>query len=434
MIIFLSYTNGDSEFASILSEYLLSQGHEIANWEYNRPTATGKSVLDLIGEKMQAAELFIVIWSHQSNRSRRAADELLAIKMLVDTDDSKFIIPIILDNAKPPLELLQYLFIRLDRKSPDFSSIGEELLLLRDQIDLNDSNTSKKPQSPNLEPLRSAHQEGKLTLVCGAGISIGANIPPWNTLLDRLLDAMLTRLISGKSDFAAARSELNDIRENSSLIAGRYLKNVLKDDFQEEVRKSLYENSLKTCPIIDAIVDLSRPKRGKAHLESIISFNFDDLLEQNLKTASIDHKPIFTEGSRSSSTELPIFHVHGYLPKTGKLNKNNQIVFSEDSYHDQFIDPFSWSNLTQLNKFTQNTCLFVGLSMTDPNLRRLLDVAMRRDGQGGKRHFAILKRSIDSSKNRLMESLREQDAASLGITIIWVDDFDDIPVLIRALV
>jgi hypothetical protein len=70
------------------------------------------------------------------------------------------------------------------------------------------------------------------------------------------------------------------------------------------------------------------------------------------------------------------------------LHKENQIVFSEDSYHDQFVDPFSWSNLTQLNKFTQNTCLFIGLSMTDPNLRRLLDVAVRRDGEGGKLSYS----------------------------------------------
>jgi hypothetical protein len=113
--------------------------------------------------------------------------------------------------------------------------------------------------------------------------------------------------------------------------------------------------------------------------------------------------------------------------------KDSKIVFSEDSYHDQFVDPFSWSNLTQLNKFTQNSCLFVGLSMTDPNLRRLLDVAKRRDGKGGNRHYVILKRSSDSSRNRMMESLREQDAASLGISILWVDEFGEIPRLIKSI-
>ena len=43
-----------------------------------------------------------------------------------------------------------------------------------------------------------------------------------------------------------------------------------------------------------------------------------------------------------------------------------EVVFSEDAYHSQFMEPFSWSNLIQLNKLGQSTCLFVGLSLTDP--------------------------------------------------------------------
>lgn len=429
--IFISSTGRDQSFVDELSEFLRQQNHQVDSW--STTPANARSVLEILDEKSQEADLFIIVWGRYSSQSRNAENELLAIKMLVDTDESKSMFPVVLDDVAVPIELSRYLFLKMDRKAPNFGAILSSLKRLETVNDETAISANRAPLSPDITHLQKAHQDGKLTLVCGAGISIGANIPPWNTLLDRLLDAMLKRLVAGKSDMAAARSELRDIRENSSLIAGRYLKNVLKGDFQEEVRKALYKDSDQSCSAIDAIVELARPKRGKAHLDSVISFNFDDLLERNFRSASIEHKPIFSEGSRSDSTELPIFHVHGYLPKSGKLNKNNQIVFSEDSYHDQFVDPFSWSNLTQLNKFTQNTCLFVGLSMTDPNLRRLLDVAIRRDGDTGARHYAVLKRNSDSSKNRMMESLREQDAASLGVSILWVDEFEDIPKLIRSL-
>ncbi len=66
-------------------------------------------------------------------------------------------------------------------------------------------------------------------------------------------------------------------------------------------------------------------------------------------------------------------------------------MFSEDSYHSQFIEPFSWSNLIQLNKLNQNTCLLIGLSLTDPNLRRLLDVSSRKNSEKKINHYIIKK-------------------------------------------
>ena len=431
MQILVSHTSRDRDLALGLLDYLTNLGHKVERW--SNPLATGRPVIDLVFDAMQTADVFVILWGKYSWQSKGALAEISAIKTIVDTDETKFILPIALDDINVPIDLSSYSVVRISSDLPNFELVASALNTLEASDQPREIVDTQNLESPNIEALRKAHRNGKLTLVCGAGISIGANIPPWNTLLDRLLDAMLSRLTSTKSEIEVARSELDDIKGNSSLIAGRYLKNVLKDDFQEEVRRALYKGSHQTCETIDAIVELARPKRGQAHLDSIINFNFDDLLERNFKAASIDHKPIFSEGRRSAPTELPIFHVHGYLPKSGRLNKGNQIVFSEDSYHDQFVDPFSWSNLTQLNKFTQNTCLFVGLSMTDPNLRRLLDVAIRRDEEGDKRHFAILKRSSDSSKNRMMESLREQDAASLGISILWVNEFREIPLLIRSL-
>ena len=110
-----------------------------------------------------------------------------------------------------------------------------------------------------------------------------------------------------------------------------------------------------------------------------------------------------------------------------KIDFKNEVVFSEDAYHSQFIDPFSWSNLVQLNHLNNSTCLFIGISLTDPNMRRLLDVSIRKNGKGEKNHYIVKKRytieelypesEIVKLKDRkvipVIESIEEQDANHL---------------------
>ena len=227
------------------------------------------------------------------------------------------------------------------------------------------------------------------------------------------------------------------ILSSSSLIMGKYLKTNLGQDFLPELRDTLYKNNPVTCDLIKAIVEISRPQRDGKPLNSIITFNFDALIEENLEKNNVKFKAIDNEGIRNSPTELPIYHVHGYLPRKGEISSHTNVVFSEDAYHTQFIEPFSWSNLIQLNKLSQNTCLFVGLSLTDPNLRRLLDVACRKDPSNSLNHFIIKKTpNIKGSEqiDELMMFLEEQDANELGLNVLWVKEFDEIGKLIRKLI
>lgn len=189
--------------------------------------------------------------------------------------------------------------------------------------------------------------------------------------------------------------------------------------------------------MIDAIVDLARPQRDGKPLDSIVTFNFDGLIEENLDASRIRYRAISREGERTKPSELPIYHVHGYLPRKGRIRKDDEIVFAEDAYHSHFIDSFSWSNLIQLNKLRQNFCLFVGLSLSDPNMRRLLDVANRKSASSSLSHYIIRKSpsvgTSDDTVDELAHLLEEQDANELGLNGIWVDDFEEIAPLIRSL-
>ena len=155
---------------------------------------------------------------------------------------------------------------------------------------------------------------------------------------------------------------------------------------------------------------------------------------------------------------LPIYHVHGYIPRNGN-GLDTKITLGEDLYHQQYTNIYSWENLIQLSKYKDYHCLFIGMSFTDPNQRRLLDIANTQRGNQSFRHFILRKRSsIKKVKGRLKTFLDnnekvfdkklgygiefddllsemvnidcmfdEQDAESLGVRTIWVDGFEDMP-------
>jgi hypothetical protein len=224
---------------------------------------------------------------------------------------------------------------------------------------------------------------------------------------------------------------------SSALILGKYLKNTLGKDFSRTTRDALYAKSAKSSALLDAIVDLARPRREGKALDSIVTFNFDALIEENLSIAKVPNVSIYTESIKHQPHQLPVYHVHGFLPRKGKIPDTTEIVFSEDAYHGQFLDPFSWSNLIQLTKYTQNTCLFVGVSLTDPNLRRLLDVSSRKSTDKAKSHYILKKLPDlgggDDKLNSLARLLEEQDANVLGINVLWVRTYDEMPNLLGSL-
>ena len=79
------------------------------------------------------------------------------------------------------------------------------------------------------------------------------------------------------------------------------------------------------------------------------------------------------------SSDTVIFHPHGYLPRRGRsyARRSRDIVLSEDDYHSLYSSPYSWANIVQLFLLLGHVALFVGCSLTDPNLRRLLDLVVK---------------------------------------------------------
>lgn len=310
-------------------------------------------------------------------------------------------------------------------------------------------------------------RNGRISLFLGAGVSSSAGLPNWDTLLNRLFVSMLTE---SDQDVVGTENEninsivrrLRQIDGPSTLTLARYIRKGMssglsseRSKFIDSVTKQLYglrdRRFSLNSDLIREIVSLCTPMRSGAKVRGVVTYNFDDLLERVLEEREIAHRSIFEEEDLADPEELPLYHVHGFLPENRSEYPNldrSTLVFSEEGYHQIYRDAYHWSNLIQLNWLKETSCLMIGLSLTDPNLRRLLEISTKSVDKP--RHFAFMKRMgydefakkgtstlvkapaqmvrkfLDRHHNLNEEVLRE-----LGVSIIWYKHYDEIPGLLK---
>lgn len=75
--------------------------------------------------------------------------------------------------------------------------------------------------------------------------------------------------------------------------------------------------------------------------------------------------------------------------------------------------------------------------MTDPNLRRLLDIAIQ-DSENDPRHFVFLPRISEfgtdknaEAKNNEAMKIQKQIFMELGLRVIWYRDYNELPKLLK---
>lgn len=302
-----------------------------------------------------------------------------------------------------------------------------------------------------VEQLHDAYINDKMVLFLGAGASRDAKIAAWDQLISELFVTLINKQLQAnciqmnEDERNKILDEIQNQNGNSPLLQTRFLRTGFENDFEEIIREILYKDALETSELLEEIGQLCIPNRGKLGIIAVVNYNFDDLIEKNLKRLRVKYHSIYGEGMFPDTDELGIYHVHGFLPQDKDSYNNltkSLLVFSEEGYHKLMLEPYNWANISQLNYMMNNTCVFIGLSMTDPNMRRLLEVATQKmEGEDSVcRHYAIMKRfhlaradgdeSIRSFE-RSNESLQESFFNEIGVNIIWVDDYNEIPLLLK---
>lgn len=276
-----------------------------------------------------------------------------------------------------------------------------------------------------------------ITIFLGAGVSASAGLPIWSELLKRICTVFFVhwewQLRNAKHEKALAPPRQLSIAfwesffwtpsaiqaaerfiQGSPIVAAQQIKNCVRDiDWRYLVNKSLYygPGGIIRSSLFETLALLCAAPNA---IQAVVNTNYDSLFESYLDEKHVPFSVIWAADCKCRVGSLPLYHPHGYMKWAG--GPVAPLVLAEEDYLLHSNQPYYWPNVTQLSLLSRSTCTFVGHSLTDPNLRRLL-----RTSQGASRptHFAFLPCWEEASvEDRMSLSLFDRDLASLGVRSI----------------
>jgi len=232
------------------------------------------------------------------------------------------------------------------------------------------------------EPLVSAYREGRCAILVGAGASVGAGLPTWSGLLQRMIaEGERLRLIKG--DKLAEYKALVGDSAKFLMLAGS-LKEDLASNFDEFIEATFITPKPEPTALHAAIVRAT-------HLKFVITTNYDILLELAYQKGGTYGLPVCTFKDtgeiqrRLYKREFFILKAHGDAAKAG-----NGIILTEIDYRELLYRQRAYQSLLAA-MFSMFTIVFVGASLVDPEIRLLLGyLADEFAPTTGPNHYALM--------------------------------------------
>ncbi len=322
-------------------------------------------------------------------------------------------------------------------------------------------------------------------LCIGAGSSRGTTngvFPEWSELVDRLIqeDKEAT-----KAD-ALAKSLKHDFNADALIQAAKDRLKLSDDQFIRKLEELLYEDLKNKAGeewtnIAKGLTAVSPAELPTHHWEAFVQFfaaSYPDLSALQLarvvsKTAGTDREPaavisfnaeplfyalvngvrglsssenkpsktlrMFNRVTRGISYQeaarIPYIFCHGLLNIEGGFKRfaasasAEKLVFSEAAYLQLANNAFSWQAALFIGAAVLRSIVFVGLSFSDPNVRRWLawihanrvhELRLRGRDERSYEHYWIKTDPHNESRKRWLESL----VRHLGVRLVWIDGWN----------
>lgn len=241
--------------------------------------------------------------------------------------------------------------------------------------------------------------DGDVTVFVGAGASVGSGLPTWSELVELLTQELGDTPVGADLPMLARYYEL--------AFGRRRLVQVLTDALSSGEPNAIH--------------------RGIAslHPRTLVTTNFDDLLEQALQLERVKFTCIRSddEAPLASSRTVSVIKLHGDLARPQSL-----IVTTRDFELFESSRP-AMARLLATTLQTR-TILFVGYSATDPNLRLILRKVHGETGEHYRRLYMLAFRPSDlerlelSSRGIEVIDLGPEDQGDRTVrTAQWLDRF-----------
>jgi hypothetical protein len=277
-----------------------------------------------------------------------------------------------------------------------------------------------------------AAHDGAITVFVGAGVSMEAGLPSWNDLVERLLRVTAD---DGLDEHQLAEW-LRRTQTEGPLAAAAIAKALHGEDedaFKIALRDALYApfgpREYGPGALAGQIAAL-KVKLG-ARLR-ILTVNYDGLLEAALEAAGLPADP-YVRARAEKEGRAAVWHLHGRLmrrPTGTSWRETGKLVLAEGDYVKSTYGTFpqDW-----VGDCLQNTlCVFVGLSMTDPNFIRWL---YTQGADPPHPRFAVFVRQGSASTEETVREMLERAAAARwrmsGVTPVWANYYGEVAQMLR---
>lgn len=300
----------------------------------------------------------------------------------------------------------------------------------------------------NYQELKSKVNEDKVTWILGAGVSVPAGLPNWDTLLAKMWARLLeidpgdnTRANTEETAFVTARQEklrkITDyskfrketkrasMGEGGNIFSGinvlesaeymwNYIENLISSNLDTDTRRKLQKQVLKELIRDSLSIDMSDKdlkecladqvvgklaklikKRGKG---DVITYNYDDIFEfclHEMKPSTKNKVSVICDcdsEKHNTNADIHIHHPHGALKivnsKLGKESEN--IILTESSYYELEREAYRWENSIQAKALVETSCVFVGFSGDDYNFRRIIKNMGPRKKKERSKHYIFI--------------------------------------------
>jgi hypothetical protein len=204
--------------------------------------------------------------------------------------------------------------------------------------------------------------KGRFALVLGAGTSVHFGLPSWKELI--------VKLFAGRNDTPPNEPETFQ----AEAFRHRYHHGVYQP-FVDEVKQVLYDgvtigfDEMMSHHVLAGVLSILMAA-GPISPTEVITFNWDNLLEKYLALHGRVVAPIYEERHWAQSADVSVFHPHGYLPYK-ESTSSSKLIFDQLSYDEILGKDTIWRQVLA-GLFRTRTCVLIGLSVLDPDLRSLL--------------------------------------------------------------
>lgn len=232
----------------------------------------------------------------------------------------------------------------------------------------------------------------RFSLVFGAGLNVTFGLPDWGKLIEEIaadpnVDGhKILKRFSGRGSLPYKTELLfQHFRTKQAVVAGTMT--LGSQEFENQTLSKWFDICAKYL-YINAPSDFEKALDNHAYLLKYlpiiqetpitITYNFDDYIEQALwmkrgdRDPSLGYETVTNPWTQFRRQNAVIYHPHGVLPKEQMEFPQDRLVFSESSYARLFLGALAGDFSFILNHMSKNTCLILGSSLEDEDLRNVL--------------------------------------------------------------